>query len=144
MVLNVAANLQHNGSVNLTWDRAINVAFEIKGYVIYYDQQRNVSNQTGDMDGNSTEQIQNVSNSVNSLLIENLTVGAQYQFQVVVIAEIGGDIIIGKRSMLSNASTVTVVTLPMLTSTSTTQKATQGMGKISLLITQPSIMFNRC
>ena len=127
MVLNVTATPLHDGSVIVTWDSVnttleVGGTFEVRGYIIYYDQQRG-SNQPGNSDGNTNVQTRNISYPTNSQLIENLTVGARYRFQVAVIAELGGDIVIGEKSMIS---TVTVVTFPVPittheASTSTTQ-----------------------
>ena len=74
-------------SIQVTWDQ-LDIP-EITGFRVYYSQT-----------GNS-EIIKEVSDSDNSLIIENLLTDVEYQFQVVAVAKLDGEIIIGERSNVS-------------------------------------------
>ena len=77
-------------SIQVTWER-LEIP-EIIGYRVYYGQT-----------GNS-EMVATVSGSDNSVTIENLLTDVEYQFQVLAVAELDGEIIIGDRSNLSALS----------------------------------------
>ena len=76
-------------SIQVSWDR-LDIP-EITRYIVYYSQT-----------GNS-EMATTVSNTDNSVTIENLQTNEEYQFQVVAVAELEGesDAIMGKRSNVS-------------------------------------------
>ena len=64
---------------------------EITGYKVYYSQT-----------GNS-EMVNTLPSSENSLIIENLLTDMEYQFQVVAVVELDGDVVMGERSNVSIA-----------------------------------------
>ena len=73
-------------SVIVSWDR-LDIP-EIMGYIVYYSQTEIVA----------TEQFVNVPSSQNSVLIEDLMTEVEYQFEVVAVAELDGDVLMGERS----------------------------------------------
>ena len=74
-------------SIQVSWDR-LDIP-EITGYMVYYRQT-----------GNS-EIFTTVPGSKNSVTIENLLMDVEYQFQVVALAELDGDVVMGERSNVS-------------------------------------------
>ena len=74
-------------SILVSWDR-LDIP-EITRYIVYYSQT-----------GNS-EMVITVSGSENSVTIDNLLTNEVYQFQVVALAELDGEIIEGERSNVS-------------------------------------------
>ena len=76
-------------SIRVSWDR-LDIS-EITGYIVYYSQT-----------GNS-EMVTRVPSSENSVTIENLFTDMEYQFQVVAVAELNGDVVMGERSNVSIA-----------------------------------------
>ena len=74
-------------SIQVSWDRLDTP--EITRYIVYYSQT-----------GNS-EVVTTVASSENSVTIENLLTDVEYQFQVVAVAELEGDAIMGERSNVS-------------------------------------------
>ena len=93
-------------SIQVSWDR-LDIP-EITGYIVYYSQT-----------GNS-EMVTTVSSSENSVTIENLLTDVEYQFQVVAVAELDGEVVMGERSNMSLAHP----TAPSATTPSTNE--TQG------------------
>ena len=73
-------------SIQVSWDR-LDIP-EITGYIVYYSQ---------------TENSTTVSDAENSVTIDNLLTNVEYQFQVVAVAELDGDVITGVRSNVSIA-----------------------------------------
>ena len=71
-------------SIQVSWDR-LDIP-EITRYIVYYSQT-----------GNS-EMVTTVSGSENSVTIDNLLIDVEYQFQVVAVAELDGDVVMGERS----------------------------------------------
>ena len=76
-------------SIQVSWDR-LDIP-EITSYMVYYSQT-----------GNS-ERVTTVSSSKISVTIENLQTNVEYQFQVVAVAELDGDVVMGERSNMSIA-----------------------------------------
>ena len=76
-------------SIQVSWDR-LDIP-EITGYIVYYSQTRN------------SEMATTVLHSKNSVIIENLLTNAEYQFQVVAVAALDGDVVMGERSNMSIA-----------------------------------------
>ena len=76
-------------SIQVSWDR-LDIP-EITRYIVYYSQT-----------GNS-EMVTTVPHSKNSVTIENLLTDVEYQFQVVAVAELDGDVVTGERSNVSIA-----------------------------------------
>ena len=74
-------------SIEVSWDR-LDIP-EITSYMVYYSQT-----------GNS-EKFTRVSYLENSVTIDNLITNVEYQFQVVALAELDGEIIVGERSNMS-------------------------------------------
>ena len=74
-------------SIEVSWDR-LDIP-EIIRYIIYYSQI-----------GNS-EMSTTVSGSENSVTIDNLLTDVEYQFHVVAVAELDGDVVMGERSNVS-------------------------------------------
>ena len=100
MVKNVQVTVVSATSVNISWDRP-----EIAGltsYIVYYSQ-------TG---SSANEKSLNVTNSTNSVVIGDLMNDVEYQFQVAAIAELDGDVIIGRRSSVFIAALTTYTTIP--------------------------------
>ena len=93
-------------SIQVTWDQ-LDIP-EITGYIVYYSQT-----------GNS-EMITTVSGSENSVIIDNLLTNVEYQFQVVAVAELDGDVVMGGRSKV----TIARLTAPPANTPSTNE--TQG------------------
>ena len=96
--MNVVVEVVSDTSVKVSWD-SVDIP-EITGYTVYYSQ-------TGNRKRQSEESI-TVPSSDNSVVIEGLLNNVEYQFQVVAIAELDGDVIMGQRSVLSRV----VVALP--------------------------------
>ena len=99
--MNVEVEIVSDTSVKVSWD-SVGIP-EITGYTVYYSQ-------TGNSKRQSEESI-TVPSSDNSVVIKGLLNNVEYQFQVVAIAELDGDVIIGQRSLLSRI----VVVLPTTT-----------------------------
>ena len=76
-------------SIQVSWD-ILDIP-EITRYIVYYSQTVN------------SEMATIVSDSENSVTIDNLLTNEEYQFQVVAVAELDGDMIIGERSNVSVA-----------------------------------------
>ena len=87
--MNVVVEIVSDTSVRVSWD-SVDIP-EITGYTVYYSQ-------TGNRKRQSEESI-TVPSSDNSVVIEGLLNNVEYQFQVVAIAELDGDVIIGQRSI---------------------------------------------
>jgi fibronectin type 3 domain-containing protein len=93
----VSVEVVSANSVRVSWD-SIDIP-EITGYSIYYSQT-----------GNRERQCEvTVPSSVNSVVIEGLVNNEEYQFQVAAIAVLDGEIITGRRSMLSTITAVTTI-----------------------------------
>ena len=103
---NVVVEIVSDTSVRVSWD-SVDIP-EITGYTVYYSQ-------TGNRKRQSEESI-TVPSSDNSVVIEGLLNNVEYQFQVVAIAELDGDVIMGQRSILDD-SAVVFVALPGLLET---------------------------
>ena len=100
-------------SFQVSWDR-LDIP-EITIYIVYYSQT-----------GNS-EMVITVSGYENSVIIDNLITNEEYQFQVVAITELDGDIIMGERSNISIAHpTAPPATTPPPATTSASPAATEG------------------
>ena len=100
-------------SIQVSWDR-LDIP-EITGYIIYYGQT-----------GNS-EMVTTVPGSENSVTIENLLTDVEYQFQVVAVAELDRDVLMGKRSNMSIAHpTAPPPTTPPPATTPALPAATEG------------------
>ena len=76
-------------SLRVSWDR-LDIP-EITGYLIYYTQTEMLASEESLM----------VSSSEHFANIEDLMTDVEYQFQVVAVAELDGDIIMGERSNVS-------------------------------------------
>ncbi len=87
-------------SVKASWDN-IDIP-EITGYTVYYRQ----------TESEESDNSADVSDSVNSILIENLMINVEYQFQVVAMAELNGEVVVGERSTLDALSILTVTIQP--------------------------------
>ena len=75
-------------SVRVSWNR-LNIP-EITGYIVYYSQKSNA------------ELSVNISSPDTSVIIYNLISDIQYQFEVVAVAKLNGDVVIGQRSPTSS------------------------------------------
>ena len=83
-------------SVRVSWDR-LDIP-EITGYIVYY-----TVSQIGNSDEKSnTELSVNITSPDTSVTIDNLISDMQYQFEVVAVAELNGDVAIGQRSPTSS------------------------------------------
>ena len=117
LVLNVEVEVVSDTSVRVSWD-SVDIP-EITGYTVYYSQTGNRKRQS--------EEFVTVPNSDNSVVIEGLLNNVEYQFQVVAIAELDGDVIIGQRSLRHGivvALPTTATSLPITTALTTTSPTT--------------------
>ena len=96
MVVNVEVELVSDDSVRVSWD-SVDLP-EITGYTVYYRQTTE-----------ENEEFTTLTNTMNSVLIGNLVTNVEYQFQVVAIAELDGEVMIGQRSTLDAMSILTVL-----------------------------------
>ena len=100
-------------SIQVSWDR-LDIP-EITRYIVYYSQTGN------------GEMVTTVSGSENSVTIENLITDFEYQFQVVAVAELDGEVVMGERSNLSiSRPTPPPTTTPPPATTSASPAATEG------------------
>ena len=76
-------------SVRVSWDRLD--LTEITGYILYYSQ-------TGNSEMVPTQHFINVASSTNFIFLTDLTSNVEYQFEVVAVAELDGDVVVGERS----------------------------------------------
>ena len=106
--MNLVVEVVSDTSVRVSWD-SVDIP-EITGYTVYYSQTRSRKRQS--------EESITVPSSDNSVVIEGLLNNVEYQFQVVAIAELDGDVIMGQRSLLCNVEKI-VVALPTVTTTHT-------------------------
>ena len=97
---------------------------ELKRYIVYYSQT-----------GNS-EMTTKVPSSENSVTIDNLLTDVEYQFQVVAVAELDGDVVTGERSKVSIARPT-----PPPASTPITDET---QGKISYIVIITFLLYRRC
>ena len=95
MVMNVEVEVISASSVRVSWD---SLGPEITGYIVYYSHQA----------GNAEQSI-SVSNTINSVVVENLMNVVEYQFQVVAVSELDGDEIMGERSITVQAPQPTYI-----------------------------------
>ena len=75
-------------SVKVSWER-LNIS-ELTGYIVYYSQ---------------TDKRQEEGRV--TVLIDNLSSYVEYQFQVVAVVEVEGEVLMGQRSMLNSMSILT-------------------------------------
>ena len=114
LVLNVEVQVVSDTSVRVSWD-SVDIP-EITGYTVYYSQ-------TGNRTRQSEESI-TVSSSNNSVVIEGLLNNVEYQFQVVAMAELDGDVIMGQRSLIFVVLPTTTTSLPITTAPTITASTT--------------------
>ena len=96
VVMNVEAEISSATSVRVSWDR-FDIP-EITGYIVYYSQRQ--------------RDIKHIFSLENSVIIDNLLSDVEYQFEVVAVAELDGDVVTG------DSETVTVL-IPATTITPT-------------------------
>ena len=101
MVVNITVMATSATSVRASWDR-LDIP-EITGYIVYYSQTRNSEMVT-------IETSVRVQSSQNSVMIYNLLTDVEYQFQMVALAELEGEMATGQRSARI------MTTLPPITS----------------------------
>lgn len=107
MVTNVEVVLLPANSVRVSWKRTKipQNAYTISSYAVYYRPTGNRKRQSEE----DEEKFVTVHNSVNSTVIEGLMHDLEYQFQVVVIAEVDrGAVVMGDRSLVAR-----IVVLPI-------------------------------
>ena len=112
--MNTMIEIVSSTSVRVSWDR-LDIA-EIIGYMVYYSQTGNNEMVT------STEWSINVSNSTNFVVVTSLVNSAEYQFEVVAVAELNGEGTVGPRS-----ETITARVVAPPTSTTIGHKESEGM-----------------
>ena len=98
MVVNVELDMISSTSLRVSWDR-LDIP-KITRYIVYYSQTGN-SEMVASVD---------VSGSENSVIIEDLMSNIQYQFEVVAVAEVKGDVVMGERS--NHVTTYTALECP--------------------------------
>ena len=96
MVKNVVVIVLTNTSISVSWDR---LQISDITYLILYGQ-------TGKQETESTRVVPSTERSVD---INGLITGAEYKFQVVAQAVVDGEIIVGKRSLLTGMSLLDVL-----------------------------------
>ena len=99
--MNVQVELLSDASVQVTWDPLL-IAAGIVGFRVYYSQAQSRKRQ-------SEEAFVAVDGLVSSATITCLSLGVQYQFQVVARALQSGQILEGERSEVSEDSMITVI-----------------------------------
>ena len=95
--MNVVVETVSDSSVRVSWD-IVDIP-EITSYTVYYSQ-------TGTRKRQSEESI-TIPSSDNSVVIEGLS-SAEYQFQVVAIAEVNGELFVGQRSIPDDMAVIMV------------------------------------
>ena len=103
VVMNVEVEITSATSVRVSWDRLDIPA--LTGYIVYYSQRHIIV---------TIEQSVNASSGENSVIIDNLLTGVEYQFEVVAVAELLGDVATGER-LLSERVTVLISLDPTTT-----------------------------
>ena len=96
MVNNVVVIVLTNTSIRVSWDR---LQISDITYLILYSQTRK----------QETESTRVVPSNERSMEIKGLITGAEYKFQVVAQADVDGEIIVGKRSLLTGMSLLDVL-----------------------------------
>ena len=96
-VTNIVVALITDALIQVSWDSVM--LPELTGYIVYYSQIDPTRTVT-------TERSVNVSSSDTSARIENLIGNVQYQFEVVAVAELYGDVVTGQRSPTLSVSVV--------------------------------------
>ena len=86
--------------MNVSWER-LDTSL-ITGYIVYYSPKEN----------NGEEKSLNVSSLQNSVIVRGLTTDVEYQFQVVAVAELDGEVVMGVRSNVLIASPTPPPTTP--------------------------------
>ena len=94
--MNVEVEISSATSARVSWDR-LDIP-EITGYIVYYSQRQ--------------RDIKHIFSLENSVIIDNLLSDVEYQFEVVAVAELDGDVVTG------DSETVTVL-IPATTITPT-------------------------
>lgn len=100
IVRNVLANPLSASSVTVSWD-SVDIP-EISGYTVYYSQNNIMIGSSSDQERQSIT----VPSSINYVVIEGLLVNVEYQFQVVVVAEIDREVFMGETSVLTMTAAV--------------------------------------
>ena len=77
--MNVEVEITSATSVRVSWDR-LDIP-EITGYIVYYSQRQ--------------RDIKHIFSLKNSVIIDNLLSDVEYQFEVVAVAELDGDVVTG-------------------------------------------------
>ena len=96
LVVNIELEVVSGDSVVVSWD-SVNIT-EIVGYIVYYSQ-------TGRDEEDDIEASLHVSDFTDTVVVENLLSGVEYQFQVAAItAEPDGEQRIGRRSHVYTAT----------------------------------------
>ena len=86
--------------MNVSWER-LDTSL-ITGYIVYYSPKEN----------NGEKKSLNVSSLQNSVIVRGLTTDVEYQFQVVAVAELDGEVVMGVRSNVLIASPTPPPTTP--------------------------------
>ena len=97
VVMNVEVEISSATSVRVSWDK-LDIP-EITGYIVYYSQRQ-------------TDITEHIFSHENSVIIDNLLTDVEYQFEVVAVTELDGDVVTGY------SETVTVL-IPATTTTPT-------------------------
>ena len=95
--MNVEVEITSATSVRVSWDR-LDIP-EITGYIVYYSQRQ-------------TDITEHIFSHENSVIIDNLLSDVEYQFEVVAMAELDGDVVTGD-------SEIVTVMIPATTTTPT-------------------------
>ena len=111
MVINIMVMATSATSVRVSWDR-LDIP-EITGYIVYYSQTMNSEMVT-------IETSVRVQSSQNSVIIYNLLTDVEYQFQMVALAELEGEMATGQRSSRIMTTLPPITSAPSIIPTSST------------------------
>ena len=94
VVMNVEVEISSATSVRVSWDR-LDIP-EVTGYIVHYSQiQRD---------------IKHIFSLENSVIIDNLLSDVEYQFEVVAVAELDGDVVTGYSETVTVLIPATTIT----------------------------------
>ena len=93
--MNIVVLVLSDTSVQVFWDRFD--APEVTRYIVYYSQ-------AGNSEMVTIEQAVNISSPKPPVTIDNLINSMLYQFEVMTVAELNGDVVMGQRSPIHHQS----------------------------------------
>ena len=76
-------------SVRVSWETPITTDYTVHGYAVFYSLVEHMTDENGLVD---------IIGNANSVTVKNLTSDMEYQFQVAVLADVDGHVVMGERS----------------------------------------------